>query len=364
MNKALFRFDDKLTIPSTRKIQDTGVMIAEGAIARVGVLNYRAKELGSLFKDKDPESIVRVAQLAEDLFSEETSEKFRSAPITIGHPEQDVDTKNMKELGKGLLEGKPRQDGLHLAANLVLSDAEAIELVDSGVTELSVRAYYKLTRCDDSADYDAIRTISRVNHVAIVEAGRAGVTCRISDSEDGEVVVEDSADVLVIKDEPEIVVIKEEPKPTVVEELTKALSDALADVELKTKEVEVLKAELDAVKETVKTPEEIAQLVNERVEFISEVQKLSDVNISGMSFSEAKKAVVAKETGLKLDDKSPEYIEARYQILKESCDTETPMSRILRQSEVKMSDEQVEKENYVSPAEAARLRMIARNSNI
>ena len=77
------RFDDKLSIPSSRKIQATGQMLADCAIARTGILTYAAKELGSLFADKEPNSLVRVAQLSDDLFAEETLEKFRCAPSPL-----------------------------------------------------------------------------------------------------------------------------------------------------------------------------------------------------------------------------------------------------------------------------------------
>lgn len=357
-----FRFDDKLQIPSSRKLQATGQMIAEGAIARTGVLRYQAKDLGSMFSDKDPSEVIRVAQLSEDLFSEETLEKFRSAPITIGHPEQDVDTHNMKELGKGTLEGKPYKEDNHLAANLVLSDAEAIELVNSGVSELSVRAYYTLTRCDDSEDYDAVRTIQTVNHVAIVERGRAGATCRISDSEDGEITEELVADIIPIEEGKEEVV--EEIVEEVIEEVEvvdSSLSDALSEVEALKAKLDALQSKLDDALCQIPTQEDIDAKVETRLEFLSKVQKLSDVDTVGKSESEIKASVVAKVTGLTLNDKSDDYIDARFQILLEDSEGDTPMSRVIKQ--ITLSDcKPIVPEK--SSAELARERMIARYSKI
>lgn len=305
-----YRFDDKLSIPTTRRLQDTGQMIAEGAIARTGVLKYRASDLGSMFSDLDPNTVVRVAQLSDDLFDENTLEKFRSAPITIGHPAEDVDTKNMKELGKGTLEGKPFQDGMHLAANLVLSDQEAIDLVNSGVHELSVRAYYTLTRCDDAEDYDAIRTIQSVNHVAIVERGRAGATCRISDAEDGEVEEQPVADVTEIV-EPEVV-----PEP-----------------------------EAQAEPEAPQEPEEPA------VEAPVEDDKPSEVEELRKALSDALDRITALEEATKqrLDDEQ------------EEAAGNTPMAKVLK--EVSLSDNKP-KEPVKSAAELARERMIARYAHI
>lgn len=353
------RFDDKLQVPSSRKIQATGQMICEGAIARVGTLRYRASDLGSLFADRDPNEVIRVAQLSDDLFSEDTLEKFRSAPITIGHPVDDVDTLNMKELGKGTLEGKPFADGTHLAASMVLSDSEAIELVNSGTCELSVRAYYTLQRCDDGADYDAIRTIMEVNHVAIVERGRAGSTCRISDSEDGEVDEEFDADVKVVEDTEELPK-EEEPKDAEKKEEDTSLSDSLqAEIAELKSQLEALQAKLDDAESKIPSQEDIDAMVETRTEFLAQVNQLSDVDIKGKTVAEIKAAVVAKVTGLSLSDKSDEYIDARFQILLEDKE-ETPMSRVMKQVALSDAKPAVIKK---SPAEEARERMIARYSH-
>jgi len=357
------RFDDKLPIPSSRRIQATGQMLAECAIARTGVLRYAAKELGSMFADKDPNSVVRVAQLSDDLFAEETLEKFRSAPVTIGHPLDDVDTNNMKELGVGVLEGKPFQDGGRLAASLVLNDASAIELVNGGTQELSVRAYYELKRVDDCADYDAVRTIKTVNHVAIVENGRAGVTCRISDSEDGQVEEQQVADVAVVE-----LQTAETHKDAVAETMAEVinpnkgeLDEALERLAALEADKAKLEAELDATKEKVLSDEAIEALVQERLEFRSTVAKLSDMDVSGMSVIDAKRAIVAEQTGMKMDDRDEVYVTTRFDILLEDSEGITPMAKVL--SSVALSDSKIEKKPQVDAAEEARLRMIARYSH-
>ena len=366
------RLDDNLPVPSTRRIQATGQLIAECAIARTGVLHYYAKELGGLFADRAPESVVRVAQLSEDLFSEETLEKFRSVPITIGHPKQDVSTTNMKELGKGTLEGKPYQSEDHLEASVVISDEDAIKIINNGVSELSVRATYNLVRVDDSMTYDAVRTIKEVNHVAIVEKGRAGITCRISDGEDGLVEVIDSGAVLILDDcEPVApkeseVVLPKEIEPTLEELLDKAQ----AELDWVKAEVETLKAEKDDL--TVKlsdalshTPsdEDIQILVEARLKFQTEVASLSDEDFTGKTEQEIKLAIVSKRTGLVLNDASPTYIDARFHILLEDRETDTPMSMVLRQTSVQKVSLADAQTITKSVAELARERMVERNSH-
>lgn len=374
------RFDDKLSIPSSRKIQATGQMVADAAIARTGVLTYAAKELGSMFADRNPDSLVRVAQLSDDLFSEETLDKFRSAPITIGHPVADVDMSNIKELGVGTLEGKPFQDGERLAASLVLSDATAIDLVNQGTQELSVRAYYELNRVDGQEDYDAVRTICTVNHVAIVERGRAGATCRISDSVEGEVEMIEvpTADIEVVEvvevvqeevvQEEAVEVTAESHEEAVVEAVEEIIDPSKAEleevkvslVELSAK-YEAAVAELDATKEKVLSDEAIEALVVERVAFYKEVAKLSDMDITGKSVIEAKRLVVAALTDMKMDDRDEVYISTRYDILLEDADDISPMTKVL--SSVALSDVKIEKKPYVDQATEAYKRMMTRYSN-
>ena len=146
-------FSDRITMPTERIFKDSGQMIAPCTLARVGVMLYKAKECGDLFKDKDPNSIVRIATFAEDLFHDESLQTYRSSPITIGHPEDDVNTENAKELVKGNLEGLPMADEKkeNLQGEAWVS-GEAIVCDDAVVTG---NAYvYDHARICDSATVD------------------------------------------------------------------------------------------------------------------------------------------------------------------------------------------------------------------
>lgn len=99
--------DRGIDLPTQRKFKDSGQMIAPATIARTGIMQYRAKERGLLFADRDPNSIVNILTDATELFDEESINSYRSAPITVGHPDVDVDVENAKDLMKGQLEGLP-----------------------------------------------------------------------------------------------------------------------------------------------------------------------------------------------------------------------------------------------------------------
>ena len=130
-----FAFD----LPSQRKFKDSGAMVARATLARVGIMEYSAGQLGSLFADKPKNEVIKVMTRAEDLFHADAIESARSAPITIGHPAEDVTIKNADYLQKGNLDGVPfaDEDNIHLSGYIVLTHEESLNLVDAGVDQLS-----------------------------------------------------------------------------------------------------------------------------------------------------------------------------------------------------------------------------------
>ena len=320
---------DKLHMPTKRKFKMSGQMIAPCTIARTGIMEYKAKDLGAQFKDHDPEAIIKVMTLPEDLFDQASIDSYRSAPFTIGHPKEDVNTENAKELRKGMLEGMPVKDesGEELVGVAVLDDADAIALVRANTNQLSSGHNAVLVLCDvDTVGYHAKKTNIRANHIAIVPKGRAG-TAAIADSADVEEEVID--DVKVI---------------TPVIEVAK-VADAGGEIKigdaLLIAEVETLKAKLDDV--TAKLADAIAvgeklkdidALVADRMAFVSQALALADVDVKGLTKLEVMRAVVTKVCLTAPTSMSDQYVEVRYGILLEDKDfvksETTDMSQALR----------------------------------
>lgn len=290
---------DKATL-STRRLRDTGEMFAECTIARAGIMLYKAKELGEIAKHLDPEKICRVRTKPEVLFDEATIEGCRSIPVTIGHPSTDVDIKNNKELQKGFIEGRPTPDGSFLAATIVLNDAAAIKLVDSGVDQLSLghNALLEVSD-DDEADFDKV--LIRPNHAAIVRRGRAQTT-RIGDSGE-EIAIVDRATFDVVEAE------RDDLKATVSK-----LEAKLADAE---------SARL--------SDEEIQAQVNGKVEarfnLLKDLARLGDefttIEFGNKSDAEIRREVVSKLHDADFSEKSDDYISARFDAALEDCESVT-----------------------------------------
>lgn len=367
-------FQDKLNIPTQRKFKDSGQMIAPCSIARTGVMSYLAKECGDAFKDRDPMSIVKIATLAEDLFCKDSIESYRSAPITVGHPEDDVNTENSKDLVKGMLEGLPLRDGELLSATLVLNDADAISITKQSDSQLSSGHTARLVLCDAAVTgYDAKKTHIRCNHVAIVSRGRAGSEVRIADAaavaEEGfvEPVFDAEGNEVKPVEVPAAVVpdvVVEPVAAEVVEPVAVALGDAAAlaiEVAQLTVKLEDAQAEIKSLKLI-----DIDTLVQERLELVSNVLKLADgIVVVGKSAMELKREVVAKCRDADMTGKSDAYIEARYEVLLEDAaagkptPVESDMTKALRTAALVKSTTLKDKE--LSPAELSRQKMILRN---
>ncbi len=149
-------------------------------IARVGAMIYGEGETPI---EAGLDAIVRVERTADEGFRSETIASFEAKPITLDHPIDFVTPKTWKELAVGTAQNVRRGSGVDqdlLLADLVITDDEAINEVNSGLREVS---------CGYEADYEQTepgRGLQRNiigNHIALVERGRCGPRCAIGDKE-------------------------------------------------------------------------------------------------------------------------------------------------------------------------------------
>ena len=347
-------FNDRLELPTERIFKDSGQMIAPCTIARTGVMLYKAKECGSLFKDRDPNSIVRIATFPEDLFDSASLESYRSSPITLGHPEDDVNTENAKELVKGVLEGVPLADAKNerLQSTLVLNDADAIAHVKAGESDLS-SGHKAVLVLNDAANpdmtfggWDAKKTSINNNHVAIVKRGRAG-SARIADEESvdevkEEVKVLDAAEVQVLLD---------------------AVKDENENLK---KDIQTLNDGLDSLKQQLAdamSEDRINALVKAKLDFVKGAIELTDGDIDiTQPEVEIKRSILEAAFSKSFKDKDDAYINVRYSILQdEGIHTPVHVSEIQKEMR-KMHDASSCQEQKPSPADVARARMINRHT--
>lgn len=178
-------FSDALTLDAPRRTSD-GYMAVRAKAARTGVYQYTGREV-------DPnnehglrdQAIVNVLRDEAAVFDERAVRSFIAKPITDDHPREAVNASNWRDHGRGIVMGAVR-DGDHLAFDLVLMDAGTISKVEAGKAELS-NGYAATLEFGDFAGPAGEKCQARQaaivgNHVAIVDRGRAGPSCRIGDA--------------------------------------------------------------------------------------------------------------------------------------------------------------------------------------
>jgi len=177
-------FADRLTLDKPRRTTD-GYMAVRARAARSGVYQYLGSEVDPKGERFAADQIVNVYRPTDEVFAESSVASFLLKPITDDHPAEAVTADNWKSHAKGIV-GKVLRDGEHLAFDLVLMDAGLIAAVDSGKRELSngygCTMSFEDGTAPDGTEYQAIQRDIRGNHVAVVEQGRAGSTCRIGDA--------------------------------------------------------------------------------------------------------------------------------------------------------------------------------------
>lgn len=366
---------DRISVPSERTLTDAGQMIVPCKFARTGAQLYTAGQLG--LKDEEPSKVITVYRDEADVFAEDSMESFRSAPVTIGHPKNEVgesvsvSAENAKELQVGALEGMPVRDEDTLGGTLVLTAKEAIDALEAGTQELS--AGYL---CDiEDVDGKFYQRNIRANHIAIVEKGRAGASCRISDeaievadeeilkSVDVETVEVEAAEVetveVVLADVQEALVAKEEELKVALEDA--ATQTSLVD-ELK-KAVEASDVALESVKVELADAKAAAEeSVVARCSAIENARLIADIrDVSDKTVAQIERMVVEDQMPEKdFEGKSEAYVSAMFEILVDASKGETPMSKLLKSQE--LADSTNVKAKPVDKVAEARKRSIARSA--
>lgn len=155
-----------------------GYLICTDAIlARTGKQTYRKNEI---FKDSDDDTEIEVDRTEDEVFSPQTLASFENKPVTVEHPDEDVNVHNYKEYAVGFVRDVHRGevDGQPvILGNLVITDEQTIQEIENGEhTDLSC-GY----DCDIADEANPCQRNIRGNHVALCEQGRAGIA-RIVDS--------------------------------------------------------------------------------------------------------------------------------------------------------------------------------------
>ena len=127
-------------------------------------------------------SPLQVYRPEDEVFSKETIASFEGVPVTNDHPPDGVNLRNDRRYRMGHAQNVRRGTGEEsdlLLADLVITDSHLIDLILSGKREISCGYTYDLS--EENGQF--IQRKIRGNHIAVVDAGRAGHRVSIKDEQ-------------------------------------------------------------------------------------------------------------------------------------------------------------------------------------
>lgn len=303
-----------------REYTDEGFLLVPGRVARTGIQQYLASELG--LTDRQPNDLVNVYRPAEEVFHPDSLASYDTSDITIEHPTEMVNADNYQSNTAGVVRGGGVKDGDFVRANLIIKSKDAINAVETGKAQLSAgyTALYDDTPgvTPDGQKYDFVQRDIKINHVALVDRARAGAQARLFDNHGessmkyklnldsgAEVMVEDSATATLVND--------------TISRLTKQVTDAEAKAEKAEAKADMTEEELK--KEKLKSSD---SAIKERVEAIATVND-SARKIAGKDFTcDSVDVLAIQRAALKTvrdsvdwDDKADAYVQAAFDMQKE-----------------------------------------------
>lgn len=174
-------FTDTVALTGQPRMTRDGYMVVDARTARTGIQLYRGRELGRPEMD-----IVRVWRPAEEVFARDALASFAFRPVTNDHPRHMVTAKTWRDVAVGITGDTMTRDGDFVRLPFTLMDGAMIDDVRGGKSQLSWGYTAEIDWSDGTSpegeQYDAVQRNMRGNHLAVVDAARAGPTCRIGDS--------------------------------------------------------------------------------------------------------------------------------------------------------------------------------------
>lgn len=169
-----------------REYTDEGFLKVPGRVARTGIQEYLARELGL---DGDPNRIVRVYRPEDEVFNDASLGTYDGATVTNDHPKDLVTAKNYKAVSVGEVRGAGRRDGDFVVCDLIIKDQKTINDINAGKCELSAGYTAEYVHgpgvTADGQEYEYTQRNITINHQAVVSNARAGSIARVFDTNPG-----------------------------------------------------------------------------------------------------------------------------------------------------------------------------------
>lgn len=311
------RFTDSAKIGGVKKTKE-GYLVATARVARTGVQDYLASELGDVATNAGfkPGDVVRVNRPESEVFSDKSLNTLTRLPVTVDHPVEQVTSDNWNQYAVGDVGDAYARDGVWVVVNPMIKDSRGVEASQTTHKEISMGYTANIVASSDKSIADFDQTDIVFNHLSLVPKGRAGEQARIGDSwgtapiadnqkgstpktrESGghmttkTVVLGDKAVQVLAEDAAEVEQFKTAS--------TQALADAKAEhktaIESKDEEIGTLKADLAAAKAAAVI--DVDKLVADRSALVTQVKAIdAKIDPAGKTDTELRKAAVASRLG-------------------------------------------------------------------
>lgn len=297
-----------------RTYTDEGFLVVPGRVARTGIQQYLASELG--LTDRQPNEIINVYRPSDEVFNVDSLASYESCDVTLNHPTELVNAANYKSTTVGVVRGPAIRDGDFVEANLIIKSKDAISAVESGKVQLSAGYTAIYDKVDGTTElgekYEFIQRDIKINHIAICDRARAGAQARLYDNEGVTPMFK------IMLDSGAAIEVADEASAKLVTDALKAAAQRVTDAEAKMEEAkakaDMKEEELEA--EKAKTTD---AAIAERVEAISTVRAQA-VKMVGDTFTcdsvdavaIQRAALTAKRPTIDWATKSDVYVQASF----------------------------------------------------
>jgi hypothetical protein len=332
-----------------------GFLTGRAIVTSVGVFTY---------KNADGTE-TRELRLPEEVFASASLETMKLKPVVNDHPKEKVTDENVQKYQVGSLGSNPSStvqernwdgytptekltDGFHVAIDMSITKKDAIEDILNGKRSLSMGYECEVEIAEPGSvwcgvAYDCIQRNIRYNHVAIVDAARAGDAARIRmDSADAVLInqpknqegnsmkkftldgVEYEADEGLInayKAEKTRADAADKALETAKADHAKTLSTVTAERDTAIDRADKAEKELKEARDSASDTKKLDEAVNAKLMLMDAAARAHVEVKADMSDTDIRKAVIsAVFPSAKLDGKDEVYIAARFDAAVEDLD--------------------------------------------
>lgn len=353
---------DTATLGNVRTT-DEGYLLANVRTARTGVQTYLGAEMG-----RPDLATVNVYRDEAEVFRKTSLQTFGLLPLTDDHPGDLVTADTAKAVSVGTTSEEVLRDGEYLRIGIKITDAATIRKVQDGKRELSVGYTSEIVWGDgiaaDGTPYQAKQTNIVGNHIAIVDAGRAGPLARIGDGKPeavarwGALPITDEKDAIMadaIQTRTVMIdglsVVTTDAGAQALEKLNNTIADlktTMTDAEKTAKdaldakdaELAAKDAQIAGLAKAALTDADLDAKVAARADLIGKAKSVAkDIDTTGLSDAAIRKAAVVAVLGdAAVAGKSDAYIDARFDILSEDAAKGDPVADALKQTPAQVTD--------------------------